>query len=74
MKLSRIDAIKILDIATDQEDANWEHATAEFCEDEYGEDMPTIFDVFAALGITKEEYRNATGNHDCSWPDTPVQA
>lgn len=74
MKLSKKDAIKLIDNATDINDDAWEHAAEEFCKDEYGEDLPTIMDAFAALGITKEEYREATGHNECSWPDTPATA
>ena len=60
MEISRIDAIKILDKATDKDDPYWDNVTDDWY-DEKNDNWPTIFDVFIALGITAEEFKEATG-------------
>jgi hypothetical protein len=67
-KLTREQAIKLIDDLTFKDDPYWE----EFVSDYYHEatdSMPTIYHIFKALGVTKEEYQKATGaqNVDC-WP------
>jgi hypothetical protein len=67
--LTRAQAIKILDNATDKDDPYWDYLV----EDYYNEDddtWPTIYDVFAALGITEKEYKEATGAQNTNWPTT----
>lgn len=67
-KLLRIDAIRLIDRATDNDDPYWEHITADHY-DERTDTMPTIFDVLAALGVTEAEYRDATGaDGQIDWP------
>ena len=59
-KLSRIDAIRIIENITDKDDPAWEWAV----EDWYDEDtdtMPSIYAVLSAIGVTEEEYKEATG-------------
>jgi len=68
MQISKIDAIKILDAATDEDNDHWEHATEEYYDEETDE-CPTIFDVLIALGVTKEEYIEAAGHSNIFWPD-----
>lgn len=68
MKLSRIDAIKILDRATDRDDPFWEQVTEDWY-DEKADDIPSIMDVFFALGVTEAEYREASGaDGKIDWP------
>lgn len=70
-KLSRVQAIGLLDRATDKDDTYWEDVV----EDYYDEDtdtMPSIYDVFAALGVTKEEYLEAHGPCNVDWPVPPA--
>lgn len=64
MKLTRKEALKIIERATDQDDGAWENATEDFCDEETGE-MPTIYDVLAPLGVSKAEY-DATSTGDKS--------
>lgn len=69
-KLSKIEAIKLIDQMADQEDAYW----CDLMEDYYDEEsdtMPSIFHVFAALGVTREEYLEATGRNipADAWPE-----
>jgi general stress protein 26 len=68
MKLTRIDAIKIIDRATDKDDPFWEHVVEDWY-DEKNDDIPSIYDVLVALGITESEYRQASGaDGQISWP------
>lgn len=67
-KLSRIDAIRIIERATDKEDPAWLWSV----EDWYDEDtdtLPSIYHVMAALDVTESEYREATGAQNLNWPD-----
>lgn len=68
MKLTRIQAIKIIDDATDKDDPYWE----QLVEDHYDEEsdtMPSIMDVLAALGVTEAEYREASkADGKIDWP------
>lgn len=69
-KLTREDAIQLIDRVTDQDDPYWSNLV----DDHYDEDtdtMPTIFHVFAALGVTEEEYKAVTGADNVKWP-TPA--
>lgn len=66
-KIGRLDAIKIIDRATDRDDPFWEWVVEEFYNEE-ADDWPTIYDVFAALGITEDEYKRATGVENTNWP------
>ncbi len=66
-KLSRIEAVRILDRATDQDDPFWEHAVEDHY-DEKDDNIPTIMDVLAALGVTEAEYREASGADNVEWP------
>jgi|GEM_PF-2514387 len=67
--ITRSQAIKILDRATDKDDPHWEFVVEDFY-DEASDTMPTIFHVFAAIGVTEEEYRKATGAENIDWPAT----
>jgi hypothetical protein len=66
-KLSRIQAIEILDRATDQDDQFWEHIVEDFY-DEATDTMPTIMNVLSALGVSEEEYKEASGADNIKWP------
>lgn len=57
--LTRIEAIKILDRATDKDGPHWEFVVQDWY-DESADNMPSIMDVFAALGVTEAEFREAT--------------
>lgn len=67
--LSRRDAIKIIDDATDKDDPYWEYVVEDHY-DEQTDTMPSIYHVFAALGITESEYREATETQKANipWP------
>lgn len=67
-KLTRIEAIRILDRVTDKDDPYWE-GVVENHYDEATDTMPSIMDVFAALGITKYEYLKASGADNIVWPE-----
>jgi len=67
-KLTRLQAIEILDKATDQDDPFWEGVVEDYY-DEDSDTMPSIMDVFAALGVTKDEYTEASGVDNIDWPD-----
>lgn len=74
-KLTRIQAIRILDDATDKDDPFWEGVVQDFY-DERADTLPSIMDVFAALGVTEAEYREASGADNVDWPNvaaTPDQ-
>lgn len=66
-KLTRIEAVRILDRATDQDDPFWEHIVGDHY-DEKEDNIPTIMDVLSALGVTKEEYVEASGADNVTWP------
>lgn len=66
-QLSRIEAVRIIDRATDKDDPFWEHVV----EDHYNEkedNLPTIMDVLASLGVTEAEYKEASGADSVEWP------
>ena len=65
--LSRIEAISILDQATDKDDPHWENVIQDWY-DEETDSWPTIMQVFAALGVTRDEYVEATGTDSIDWP------
>lgn len=65
--LTKIQAIKLIERATDHPDPFWEYLVEDFY-DEASDTMPSIFHVFAALGVTEEEYKQATGAENISWP------
>ena len=66
-KLTRVLAIKIIDRVTDQDDPYWEGIVEDHY-DEATDTMPSIMDVFAALGVTEAEYRQASGADNVTWP------
>jgi hypothetical protein len=70
-QLSRIEAIKVLDRATDHDDPYWDGVVEDHY-DELSDTMPSIMDVFAALGVTKAEYEKATGADNVDWPEVPA--
>ena len=67
-KLSRIDAITIIERITDQDDPAWEWAVEDWY-DEYTDTMPSIYEVLATLGVTEDEYKEATGAQNTNWPN-----
>jgi|GEM_PF-3906359 len=67
-KLTRIQAIRLIDSATDRDDPFWEGIVEDFY-DEATDTMPSICDVFAALGVSEVEYREASGaDGEIDWP------
>ena len=56
--ITREDAIKIMDKATDHDDPYWENLTDDWY-DEVDDTVPSMYDVMSALGVTKEEYDKA---------------
>lgn len=65
--LTRQQAISLLDSITDQEDPYWENIVEDFYHEET-DTMPSVFHLFAALGITKDDYIAATGAQNVNWP------
>lgn len=66
-QLNRQQAIALLDSITDQDDPYWENVVEDFYHEET-DTMPSALHLFAALGITKEEYKAATGAQNVNWP------
>lgn len=67
-KLTREQAIQIFDAATDQDDPAWEWLV-EAWYDEETDTMPSVYDVFVAIGVTEKEYKKATGAQNVAWPE-----
>jgi hypothetical protein len=67
--LSRVEAVRIIDRATDKDDPFWEGVVQDHY-DEKADNMPTIMDVLAALGVTEAEYREASRADNVDWPVT----
>ena len=61
VEITREEAIQIIEKITDKESAYWEDIIDEWYNEE-NDTWPTIKDVLTALGITPEEYKNATGH------------
>lgn len=66
-KLTREQAIQLLDAITDQDDPYWENIVEDFYHEET-DTMPSALHLFAALGITEEEYKAVTGAQNLNWP------
>lgn len=71
-QLTRQDSIKIIASATNHDDPYWENLVDKHY-DETSDTMPSIFHVFAALGITVDEYKEATGAQNVDWPEQNKQ-
>lgn len=70
-KLSKKDAISIIAQGTDFDDPYWEHLVDNFyCEKT--DTFPSIFHVFAALGVSEKEYKEATGADNVNWPNSDI--
>ena len=67
-KLTREQAIQIFDAATDQDDPAWEWLV-EAWYDEKTDTMPSVYDVFAAIGVTENEYKKAISAQNVDWPE-----
>lgn len=65
-QLSRQQAIALLESITDREDPYWSDVVDDFY-DEDTDTMPSIFHLFAALGISEVEYKAATGAQNVNW-------
>ena len=61
-EITRADAIRIFDSATDKDDPFWERQVERFLDnpDDYDAPLPSVADVFKALGVTETEYLAAT--------------
>lgn len=59
-KVTRRDAIRILNEASDHDDPHWENVTQDWY-DEADDTLPSVVDVFAALGVPEEQFRKAVG-------------
>lgn len=57
-KLTKAQAIRLIDRLTDQDDPYWQWAVEDYY-DEGSDSFPTIQHVFDALGITEQEYKDA---------------
>lgn len=68
--MTRMQAITLIDSATSRDDPYWENATEDYY-DEETDTMPSIMHVFAALGVTEDEYKAATGTQNVKWPVSP---
>lgn len=66
-RLSRADAIRIFEAATDHEDPHWDYLVEEWY-DEETDTMPSMYDVLAAIGVTEEEYRAINPSANFEWP------
>ncbi|MCP1313009.1 MULTISPECIES: hypothetical protein [unclassified Halomonas] len=66
-QLSRQQAIVLLDSMTDQDDPYWENVVDDFY-DEETDTMPSAMHLFAALGISEEEYKAAIGAQNVNCP------
>ena len=68
-KLTRQQAIRLLEKITDNEDPYWSDIVEEYY-DEKTDTWPSIFHFYEALGITKEEYKKIfpNANVDDIWP------
>lgn len=66
-KLTREQAIKLIDAITDQDDPYWENIVEDFYHEET-DTMPSALHLFASLGITEQEYKEATGAQNVNWP------
>lgn len=58
--LTREQAIKIIDRATDRDDPHWDGVCEDFY-DEKTDTMPTIYQVMEALGVPEAEFKAVTG-------------
>lgn len=65
--LTKQDAIRLVDNATDKESPAWEWLVEDFY-DENTDTMPTIYHIMSALGVTESEYKEATGAENVVWP------
>lgn len=66
-QITREQAIQLIDSITDQDDPYWENVVEDFYHEET-DTMPSVFHVFNALGITKDEYIAVTGAQNVNWP------
>jgi hypothetical protein len=66
-ELTKAQAIKLIDDLTFKDDPYWEEFVCDYYH-EATDSMPTIYHIFAALGVTKQEYEEATGQIGVSWP------
>lgn len=61
-KITREEAIKIIDNVTCQDDPYWENIIEDWADpNDFDAPLPTIYDVLEALGVTKEEYKKVVG-------------
>ncbi len=65
-KLTRVEAIRILDCATDKDDPFCEHAAEELY-DEKTDTMRSLKDTLVALEVTEVEYKEAQGGDNVDW-------
>lgn len=66
-RLTRADAIRIIESITDKDDPAWEWAVEDFY-DEESDTMPSIYDVLHTLGVGEAEYKDAVGAVNVNWP------
>ncbi len=66
-KLTKKQAIGLIDKATNKDDPYWEWVVEDYY-DEDTDSWPTIYHIFAALGVTESEYKDATGEQGVLWP------
>lgn len=67
-ELSRLDAIRIIDRATDHDDPYWDNVVEDWY-DEETDSWPSLQHVFSALGVTEQEYVEATRCDNANWPN-----
>ena len=66
-QLTKQQAIKLLERITDHDDPYWDYIVEDYY-DEETDTMPSIYHLYIALGITEQEYRDATGADNPRWP------
>ena len=66
-KLTRLQAVSLVDRASDRDDPYWSNVVEDHY-DEATDTMPSIYDLFAALGVSENEYKEATGAQNVDWP------
>lgn len=66
-ELNKADGIKLVDNALNLNNDGWDYLVEDFY-DEISDTMPNIYHIMISLGITKQEYEDATGCVATNWP------
>ena len=65
--LTKSQAIKLLERITNNCDPYWDEVVNDNY-DEANDTMPSVYHLYIALGITEQEYKDATGADNPNWP------